>query len=110
MENKGNFLENLQANQWLERNRLQYYAQAVRNRGGAVQNCWGFIDGTARPICASALLVLRQQKKIAQFCLQNFLHVILLKIITLTQNIIHNKVKMRRRDAGNYVDKHCTIT
>jgi hypothetical protein len=24
--------------------------------------------------------------------------------------IIHNKVKMRRRDAGNYVDKHCTIT
>jgi hypothetical protein len=30
--------------------------------------------------------------------------------LTLTQNIIHNKVKMRRRDAGNYVDKHCTIT
>jgi hypothetical protein len=24
--------------------------------------------------------------------------------LTLTQNIIHNKVKMRRRDAGNYVD------
>jgi hypothetical protein len=23
---------------------------------------------------------------------------------------INNKVKMRRRDAGNYVDKHCTIT
>jgi hypothetical protein len=51
MENKGNLLENLQANQWLDRNRLQYYAQAVRNRGGAVQNFWGFIDGTARPIC-----------------------------------------------------------
>jgi hypothetical protein len=31
-------------------------------------------------------------------------------IITLIQNIIHNKVKMQRRDAGNYVDKHCTIT
>jgi hypothetical protein len=31
--------------------------------------------------------------------------------LTLTQNIIkHNKVKMWRRDAGNYVDKHCTIT
>jgi hypothetical protein len=29
--------------------------------------------------------------------------------LTLTQNIIHNKVKMRRRNAGNYVDKHCTI-
>jgi hypothetical protein len=51
MENKGNLLENLQANQWLDRNRLQYYAQVVGNRGGAVHNCWGFIDGTARPIC-----------------------------------------------------------
>jgi hypothetical protein len=33
-----------------------------------------------------------------------------LNIDTEVQNIIHNKVKMRRRDAGNYVDKHCTIT
>jgi hypothetical protein len=30
--------------------------------------------------------------------------------LTLTQNIKHKKVKMWRRDAGNYVDKHCTIT
>jgi hypothetical protein len=28
----------------------------------------------------------------------------------LTQNIKHKKVKMWRREAGNYVDKHCTIT
>jgi hypothetical protein len=27
--------------------------------------------------------------------------------LTLTQNIKHKKVKMWRRDAGNYVDKHC---
>jgi hypothetical protein len=31
-------------------------------------------------------------------------------IIITINNIIHNKVIMRRRDAGNYVDKHCTIT
>jgi hypothetical protein len=30
--------------------------------------------------------------------------------IIILNNIIHNKVKMRRRDTGNYVDKHCTIT
>jgi hypothetical protein len=36
MENKGNLIENLQANQWLDRNRLQYNAQAVRNSGDAV--------------------------------------------------------------------------
>lgn len=25
--------------------------QAVEAKGGALNNCWGFIDGTARPIC-----------------------------------------------------------
>jgi hypothetical protein len=30
--------------------------------------------------------------------------------LTLTQNIKHKKAKMWRRHAGNYVDKHCTIT
>jgi hypothetical protein len=33
-----------------------------------------------------------------------------LNIDTEHTYLIHNKVKMRRRDAGNYVDKHCTIT
>jgi hypothetical protein len=28
----------------------------------------------------------------------------------IKQDIKHKKVKMRRRDAGNYVDKRCTIT
>jgi hypothetical protein len=32
-------------------------------------------------------------------------------VISQKQKVkLHNKVKMRRRDAGNYVDKHCTIT
>ena len=44
MENKGHLLEDLQANEWLNR-------QSVRTRGGAIRNCWGFIDGTPRPIC-----------------------------------------------------------
>lgn len=25
--------------------------QAVYNRGAPLTNCWGFVDGTARPIC-----------------------------------------------------------
>jgi hypothetical protein len=37
-------------------------------------------------------------------------HIVRENFLILTQNIIHNKVKMRRQDAGNYVDKHCTIT
>ncbi|XP_050513787.1 uncharacterized protein LOC126889496 [Diabrotica virgifera virgifera] len=44
-------LEDLNRLNWLTRDRLQQYAQAVANKGAAVQNCWGFIDGTARAIC-----------------------------------------------------------
>ena len=30
---------------------LEKYADAVHSKGAALQNCWGFIDGTVRPIC-----------------------------------------------------------
>ena len=30
---------------------LQNYADAVHGKGGALENCFGFIDGTVRPIC-----------------------------------------------------------
>ncbi|XP_045460372.1 uncharacterized protein LOC123670849 [Harmonia axyridis] len=48
MENHGHLLDNLSAHQWLDRNRYQLYALSIRNMGGAVPNCWGFIDGTVR--------------------------------------------------------------
>ena len=31
-------------------NQIQTYADAVRNKGAALHNCFGFIDGTVRPI------------------------------------------------------------
>ncbi|XP_065065311.1 uncharacterized protein LOC135691389 [Rhopilema esculentum] len=36
---------------WLSPQHLKMYAQAIHNRGAALDNCWGFIDGTVRPIC-----------------------------------------------------------
>lgn len=30
---------------------LQKYADAVSNKGAALDNCFGFVDGTVRPIC-----------------------------------------------------------
>ena len=30
---------------------LQRYANAVADKGAALQNCFGFVDGTVRPIC-----------------------------------------------------------
>ena len=36
---------------WLSRPNLQIFANAVHEKGAALDNCWGFIDGTVRPIC-----------------------------------------------------------
>ena len=36
---------------WLSPFHLETFAQAVHDEGGALQNCWGFIDGTVRPLC-----------------------------------------------------------
>ena len=35
---------------WLSPHNLQIYANAIHDKGGALDNCWGFIDGTVRPI------------------------------------------------------------
>ena len=48
--NFGHLLRNL--NQpWLSMQNLEAYADAIHEKGAALQNCWGFVDGTVRPIC-----------------------------------------------------------
>ncbi|KAH9381814.1 hypothetical protein HPB48_016338 [Haemaphysalis longicornis] len=47
----GHLLEDLNSHQWLTVDDLPELAEAVHNRGAALTNCWGFADGTARPIC-----------------------------------------------------------
>ena len=36
---------------WLSPEHLEEFATVVHNKGAALQNCWGFVDGTVRPIC-----------------------------------------------------------
>lgn len=36
---------------WLAPAQLYNFSQVIQNKGAALQNCWGFIDGTVRPIC-----------------------------------------------------------
>ena len=31
--------------------KLEEYANSIHNRGAALDNCWGFIDGTVHPVC-----------------------------------------------------------
>ena len=35
----------------LAANKLEEYANAIHEKGAALDNCWGFVDGTVRPIC-----------------------------------------------------------
>ena len=34
---------------------LRTYAHAIHQKGAALNNCWGFVDGTVRPICRPLL-------------------------------------------------------
>ena len=36
---------------WLSHDHLQLFADAIHNKGAALDNCWGFVDGTVCPIC-----------------------------------------------------------
>ena len=36
---------------WLSRDRLRHFAATIHDKGAPLENCWGFIDGKARPLC-----------------------------------------------------------
>ena len=36
---------------WLFTHRLKKFADSVHHKGASLSNCWGFIEGTVRPIC-----------------------------------------------------------
>jgi len=35
----------------MDKHSLQEFSQAVYHKNAPIQNCWGFIDGTVRPMC-----------------------------------------------------------
>ncbi|KAH6925862.1 hypothetical protein HPB50_011309 [Hyalomma asiaticum] len=47
----GHLLDDVSKHEWLSLSHLDELSQAIYSKGAAVENCWGFIDGTARPIC-----------------------------------------------------------
>ena len=49
-ENFGYLLTTFQQG-WLQPDKLMQYAQAIHAKSLALTNCWGFVDGTVRPIC-----------------------------------------------------------
>ena len=47
---QGHHLSNFQQ-QWLSPVNLQIFADAIHAKGAALDNCWGFVYGTVRPVC-----------------------------------------------------------
>ena len=36
---------------WLSPLNLELYADKIHSKGAALNNCWGFVDGTVQPVC-----------------------------------------------------------
>ena len=36
---------------WFSRDRLRHFAATIHDKRAPLENCWGFIDGTVRPLC-----------------------------------------------------------
>uniref|UniRef100_A0A6P7GFX3 Uncharacterized protein LOC114341986 n=1 Tax=Diabrotica virgifera virgifera TaxID=50390 RepID=A0A6P7GFX3_DIAVI len=90
-------LEDLNRLNSLTRDRLQQYAQAVANNGSAVQNCWGFIDGTARAICRPGT------DREAYYSGPKHVHYIKYQAVVCPDGIkvsLHEAFMGRRHDAG----------
>ena len=45
-------MRNMKKN-WLSRRNLELFAYVIHTRGAPLGNCWGFVDGTTRPVCCS---------------------------------------------------------
>lgn len=41
---------------WLSLDQLQVMATAIKNKSSPQENCWGFLDGTGRPICRQHII------------------------------------------------------
>ncbi|CAN8023026.1 unnamed protein product [Ixodes persulcatus] len=98
----GHLLTNCNNHEWLTPARMVEFASAswlpaVHNKGGPLPNCWGFIDGTARPICRPK----RNQK--AYFSGHKRMHVVKYQSIMCPNGIVcqlDGPYPGRRHDAG----------
>ena len=49
-KNWGFLMRNMKQN-WLSRRNLELFAEVIHTKGAPLGNCWGFVDGTTRPVC-----------------------------------------------------------
>ena len=72
---------------WLHLENLTEDAVAVHNKGHALDNCWGFINGTVRPICRpgeNQRVAYRGHKRVHVLKYQSMINSSLCEVIALT--------------------------
>ncbi|CAG2244686.1 unnamed protein product [Mytilus edulis] len=82
---------------WLSQECLERFAGAVFDRDGPLDSCWGFIDGTVRPICRP------QENQRLVFNGHKRSHALKFQSIVTPNGIISNlfgPIEGRRHDAG----------
>ena len=86
---------------WLSRAKLEEYANVIHTKGAALQNCWGFIDGTVRPVCCpgeNQQLLFNGHKRI---------HAIKFQSVAAPNGLIanlHGPFEGRKHDSGMLAD------
>ena len=81
----------------LSRQNLKAYADAIHQKGAALDNCWGFVDGTVRPICRP------NQDQRAVYNGHKRVHAIKFQSVVTPNGLIANlfgPVEGRRHDSG----------
>ena len=97
-----NKLHNFNQN-WLSPVNLQRFANAIHQAGAPLDNCWGFVDGTVRPICRPNELqrvVYNGHKRV---------HALKFQSIAAPNGLIANlfgPIEGRRHDSGMLADSN----
>ena len=86
---------------WLSPANLQTYADVIHEAGAPYTNCWGFVDGTVRPVCRPGTLqrpLYNGHKRV---------HAIKFQSVVAPNGLIanlHGPVEGRRHDSGMLAD------
>ena len=86
---------------WLSRDHLRHFAATIHDKGAPLENCWGFIDGTVRPLCKpdeNQRILYNGHKRV---------HGIKFQSVVAPNGLIASlfgPVEGRRRDSGMLVD------
>ena len=88
---------------WLSSAQLERFAQCIHDAGAPLQTCWGFVDGTVRPVCQSGV----QQRAICNG--HKRVHALKYQSVVAPNGLVANMygpVEGRRHDSGMLRDSN----